>query len=200
VTIDPETWNTRAIRSYERAGFAKWRFLPRAELHEGEWRDVWLMVFGLPAPRVARLDELPFAELASVAQEAEVQGFEFVRKLISEYHSGANRFDKPGEALFAVYDDDGLIGVGGLNVDHYAHDPRVGRVRHVYVLASHRRCGAGRALVTAIMTSAMTSFDVLRLRTNTPEGARFYESLGFEQLKNDADATHSVRFGSAPLP
>jgi aminoglycoside 6'-N-acetyltransferase len=46
VTIDPETWNTRAIRSYEKAGFAKWRFIARAELHEGEMRDAWLMVFG----------------------------------------------------------------------------------------------------------------------------------------------------------
>jgi ribosomal protein S18 acetylase RimI-like enzyme len=49
------------------------------------------------------------------------------------------------------------------------------------VRASHRRRGVGRALVTAIMAAAMPSFDVLRLRTNTPEGSQFYESLGFDR-------------------
>jgi aminoglycoside 6'-N-acetyltransferase len=43
VVIDPETWNTRAIRSYEKCGFRKLRILPRHELHEGECRDSWLM-------------------------------------------------------------------------------------------------------------------------------------------------------------
>jgi aminoglycoside 6'-N-acetyltransferase len=200
VTIDPETWNTRAIRSYEKAGFAKWRFMPRAELHEGEMRDAWLMVFGLPAPRVVQLDELPLDAVEPLAHEATGQGLDFMRRLMDDYRSGANRFDKPGEALFGVYDESRLIGVGGLNIDAYANDPRISRVRHVYVLASHRRCGAGRALVTAIMSQAMHVFDVLRLRTNTREGAAFYESLGFDRLEDPSQATHAVRFGPVPAP
>lgn len=43
VTVDPEAWNTRAIRCYEKAGFRKVRLLPKHELHEGELRDCWLM-------------------------------------------------------------------------------------------------------------------------------------------------------------
>lgn len=197
VTIDPEVWNARAIRSYEKAGFAKLRFLPRAELHEGEMRDAWLMLYGLRAPRVARLDALPAAEIAPLVQEANAQGYDFVRRLAAEHASGANRFDGPGEALYGAYDGEALIGVGGLNVDHYAGDPHIGRVRHVYVLAAHRRTGAGRALLTALMSAAMTNFTTLRLRTNTLEGARFYEALGFAPLA-DRDATHAIDFAPAP--
>ncbi|MGK7927525.1 MAG: GNAT family N-acetyltransferase [Spirulina sp.] len=46
VIIDPETWNLRAIRVYEKAGFKKIKLLPQYELHEGKWQDSWLMEFG----------------------------------------------------------------------------------------------------------------------------------------------------------
>lgn len=44
VSIDPHLVNTRAIRTYEKAGFRKVQVMERAELHEGQWRDSWLMV------------------------------------------------------------------------------------------------------------------------------------------------------------
>ncbi|MBF2064204.1 MAG: GNAT family N-acetyltransferase [Calothrix sp. C42_A2020_038] len=43
IVIDPETWNTRAIHCYEKCGFVKVKLLPKHELHEGEYRDSWLM-------------------------------------------------------------------------------------------------------------------------------------------------------------
>jgi aminoglycoside 6'-N-acetyltransferase len=43
IVVDPQAWNARAIRSYEKAGFHKVRLLPQHELHEGELRDAWLM-------------------------------------------------------------------------------------------------------------------------------------------------------------
>jgi aminoglycoside 6'-N-acetyltransferase len=43
VVVDPETWNTRAIHCYEKCGFVKVKLLPKHELHEGEYRDCWLM-------------------------------------------------------------------------------------------------------------------------------------------------------------
>ncbi len=43
VYIDPQVTNARAIRCYEKCGFRKVKLLPRNELHEGEWRDGWLM-------------------------------------------------------------------------------------------------------------------------------------------------------------
>lgn len=43
VILDPHVGNLRAIRCYEKCGFRKVRLLPRHELHEGEYRDSWLM-------------------------------------------------------------------------------------------------------------------------------------------------------------
>lgn len=48
VTLDPHVDNPRAIRCYEKAGFRIVRLLPRHELHEGKWRDCWLMERAAP--------------------------------------------------------------------------------------------------------------------------------------------------------
>ncbi|GER71425.1 N-acetyltransferase [Weizmannia acidilactici] len=45
VVMDPQTWNVRAIRCYERCGFQKIKRLPKHEWHEGELRDCWLMEY-----------------------------------------------------------------------------------------------------------------------------------------------------------
>ena len=44
VVIDPQVSNHRAIRCYEKCGFSKTKLLPKHELHEGEYRDSWLMM------------------------------------------------------------------------------------------------------------------------------------------------------------
>ena len=43
VYVDPHTDNERAIRCYEACGFQKAELLPQSELHEGTYRDCWLM-------------------------------------------------------------------------------------------------------------------------------------------------------------
>ncbi|WP_433747604.1 GNAT family N-acetyltransferase [Falsibacillus pallidus] len=43
VVMDPQTWNERAIRCYEKCGFKKVKLLPKNEWHEGEYRDCWLI-------------------------------------------------------------------------------------------------------------------------------------------------------------
>jgi aminoglycoside 6'-N-acetyltransferase len=45
LVMDPMTWNTRAIRCYEKCGYSKARILREHELHEGEYHDSWLMEF-----------------------------------------------------------------------------------------------------------------------------------------------------------
>ena len=44
ILIDPLVTNHRAIRCYEKCGFTKLKLLPKHELHEGAYRDAWLMV------------------------------------------------------------------------------------------------------------------------------------------------------------
>ncbi|WP_404433183.1 GNAT family N-acetyltransferase [Sutcliffiella horikoshii] len=43
IVMDPMTSNERAIKCYEKCGFHKVRVLPEHILHEGEYRDCWLM-------------------------------------------------------------------------------------------------------------------------------------------------------------
>jgi aminoglycoside 6'-N-acetyltransferase len=43
VVIDPQVWNTRAIRCYEKCGFAKIKLLREYKLHEGKYWNCWLM-------------------------------------------------------------------------------------------------------------------------------------------------------------
>lgn len=45
IVMDPQTWNERAIRCYEKCGFSKVKLLPKREWHEGEYRDCWLIEY-----------------------------------------------------------------------------------------------------------------------------------------------------------
>jgi GNAT superfamily N-acetyltransferase len=145
-----------------------------------------------------RLHELPPDGLADLVAESERLGFRFVRRLRDEWAAGVNRFDRPGEALFAASLDGRVVGVCGLNADPYASDPRVGRVRHLYVLVAYRRAGIGRRLVAEVVTAARGTFDRLRLRTDDPDAARFYERLGFRPRAGLEHCTHALELTRAP--
>ncbi len=45
IVMDPQTWNLRALRCYEKCGFRKIKLLSNHELHEGKYRDCWLIEF-----------------------------------------------------------------------------------------------------------------------------------------------------------
>ncbi|MDQ0112359.1 GNAT family N-acetyltransferase [Paenibacillus harenae] len=47
IVMDPQAWNARAIRVYEKSGFVKIKLLPKHELHEGEYRDCWLIEYNV---------------------------------------------------------------------------------------------------------------------------------------------------------
>jgi GNAT superfamily N-acetyltransferase len=128
--------------------------------------------------------------VAPLITESEQAGLRFVRRLAEEWASGRNRFDRPGETMFGALMDGRLVGACGLNIDPYADDPRVGRVRHLYVLRAHRRLGIGRQLVGAVVAAAHGPFATLRLSTANPAAARLYESLGFRPHPGDAHCTH----------
>lgn len=146
------------------------------------------------AVRIVRCRELP-AGFEEMLAEATAEGFSFVGRLHREWESGVNRFGAAGEAFFAACEASALAGVCGLSVDPYAGDPRVGRVRHLYVLPCHRGRGAGAALVRAVVAEATAHFSLLRLRTR--QAAPFYEQLGFSRA-DGGEATHALRlYGAA---
>jgi GNAT superfamily N-acetyltransferase len=139
---------------------------------------------------IRRLGQLHPDHFSGLLGESEVSGYRFLRRVANEWESGANRFTRPGEALFAAEIDDRLAGVCGLSIDPYLRDDRVGRVRNVYVLAEYRRQGIGRQLVEASISAARGHFDRLRLRAEEPGPARLYESLGFLACSGNPDCTH----------
>ncbi len=145
---------------------------------------------GRPDVTVQRLDELPATEAMVLTTESEEAGHGFVRRLVDEWRSGANRFDRPGEALFGAWSRSALVGVCGLNVDPYAGTDDVGRVRHLYVALAHRRLGTGQLLVGAVIDAAQGRFRRLRLRTSNPAAAQLYERAGFRRIDGEADCTH----------
>lgn len=45
IVMDPQAWNERALRAYEKNGFIKKKYLEKHEWHEGEFRDCWLIEY-----------------------------------------------------------------------------------------------------------------------------------------------------------
>lgn len=45
IVMDPQAWNERALRVYEKDGFVKKKYLQSHEWHEGEYRDCWIMEY-----------------------------------------------------------------------------------------------------------------------------------------------------------
>lgn len=126
---------------------------------------------------------------APLAAEARSEGYRFVDRLETEWRSGANRFEAPGECLLGIATADDLLAVGGINVDPFLQDGQTGRLRHLYVRTGRRRQGAGGLLVATLVTAARTHFMRIRLRTDNPEAARLYERAGF-RATDSSDATH----------
>ena len=142
----------------------------------------------------------PDPDLGALVAESEQAGLRFVRRLVEEWASGANRFDRPGEALFGAWVDGRLVGVCGLNADPYTSEARVGRVRHLYVLSSFRRRGVGRRLIAEVIRVARGPFDTLRLRTENSSAAQLYEALGFRRADRATDCTHVLDLAPAAPP
>jgi ribosomal protein S18 acetylase RimI-like enzyme len=148
--------------------------------------------------RIERLNDLTSGLVAELLSENESFGSRIVRRLVEEWGNGTNRFDRPGEALFGAWVNGRLVGVCGLNVDPYAGNERVGRVRHLYVLSAFRRSGVGRQLVVHVIQAARGRFDDLRLRTNNPAAARLYQTLGFRSCDDGGDYTHVAKLAASP--
>src|SRR6188768_3707864 len=97
------------------------------------------------APPVV-LDGSRLELFTALLEASETEGYDFVRRVIDQWANGANRFERPGEAPLGSFAGEQLIGVCGLMRDHYLDDPRVARLRNVYVLPGLRGQGVGAAL------------------------------------------------------
>jgi GNAT superfamily N-acetyltransferase len=135
-----------------------------------------------------------FAELAA---DAVADGQKLLEVLREDWDSGALRFDRPGEALYAAHAGEALLGLCGLTRDPYLKDGSAARVRRLYVRRAARRHGAGRALLGAVVAGA-TLGGWSRLRVRAPVASfAFYEACGFLRAVGEPAATH-VRLLTPP--
>jgi GNAT superfamily N-acetyltransferase len=141
---------------------------------------------------IERIESLPIDRLGALAMEAEATGFRGLSRLLGEWQSGRNRFDRPGETLFIATDHGCVVGVCGLNRDPYLSDPTVGRIRHLYVAVAHRRTGIGSRLVGGIVGAARGHFARLRLRTDNLDADAFYLCLGFLPVTGEPACSHQL--------
>ena len=128
---------------------------------------------------IRRLADLQMQEIVPLVERSLAEGHTLVQRLVEEWRSGTNRFDRLGEALYGAYGGTALVGVGGRNVDPFRGDPAIGRVRHLYVLPDWRRRGVARAMMAPVIAEARGHFIALTLRTRNPAADRFYRELGF---------------------
>jgi GNAT superfamily N-acetyltransferase len=145
---------------------------------------------------IVRLTDFSTDRLIDLLIESEASGYQFVRRVVNEWQSGVNRFSRPGEALFAAQTGGRIIGVCGLSIDPYLDNPRIGRIRNVYVLAQYRGRGIGRRLVERAIAAARDHFNLLRLREEEAGPARLYESLGFHPCRGVSNCTHIMDWQS----
>ncbi len=103
--------------------------------------------------RIQKVVDLQIDTLNEMLLESKSNGFNAISRLITDWTSGSNRFDRPGEALFLAQEADRCIGTCGLNLDPYAQSVTVGRIRRLYVLSDYRRQSIGRSLEQMIQTA-----------------------------------------------
>nr|WP_140417254.1 GNAT family N-acetyltransferase [Bacillus cereus] len=118
-------------------------------------------------------------EIHHLVQESKEEGFNFLTKLVNEYESEVNTFNKTGECLYGMFQEEMLIGIGGLNQDPYTEDNKIGRLRRFYISKDYRRIGLGNLLLNRLLSHAEKYFQIVILHTDTKQGDAFYIANGF---------------------
>ena len=122
------------------------------------------------------------ARFAALREEARGDGHRMLDTLAAEWASGATRFDRPGEALYAAYADNVLAGIGGLTLEKAIAGAL--RARRFYVRIAHRRDGIGRALAERLLEDARRTGRTVT--ANAAAGSEaFWEALGFVPDRRD---------------
>lgn len=149
--------------------------------------------------RIRKAVDLQVDALSEILLESKSSGFNAISRLVADWTSGSNRFDRPGEALFLAQQVDRCIGTCGLNFDPYAKSAKVGRVRRLYVLSHYRRQGVGSRLVKQVISEACSNFEWLHVRTDSLSGDLLYRSLGFIPDLTSETVTHKLQLKASNI-
>lgn len=139
---------------------------------------------------IQQIEELIKYEHDYLVQESKEEGFNFLIKLKSEYKNKTNTFNKTGECLYGIFQEEKLIGIGGLNEDPYSENNKIGRLRRFYISKDYRRIGLGNLLLKQLLSHAEKYFKVVVLHTDTKQGDTFYIANGFVKGKLFKGSSH----------
>ncbi|MBO1583101.1 GNAT family N-acetyltransferase [Bacillus sp. XF8] len=143
--------------------------------------------------QLKQIESLSQVGITHLVEESKKEGFNFLIKLVNEYRNKTNTFNKKGECLYGVFQDEVLIGIGGINQDPYMKAKVVGRLRRFYISKAYRRKGIGNLLLRKILSDAKEHFQTVVLYTDTKQASQFYISNGFMKSEGYQGATHYLR-------
>lgn len=142
---------------------------------------------------IREIDDLNTVDVSKLVEESEAEGYRFLRRLVNQYEDGTNTFNKEGEVLYGVWDQqDRLVAIGGLNRDPYSDKSGVGRLRRFYISERARRQGIGTKLLKEIINHGRPYFKEIVVRTDSSIADAFYRANGFSGDLGLPEATHSM--------
>jgi len=142
---------------------------------------------------VLKVNHLDTQALKLLVEESAGEGFRHIKRMVNDFETGANTFDKEGEAIFVAYQSNDIVGICGLNQDPYLNSEEVARVRRLYVSQGVRRLGIGRMLMDSVIEEARRNYKMLVLRTDNSIADTFYRSIGFSTKYSSENYSHFLR-------
>ena len=124
--------------------------------------------------------------LQALKVEALADGHRHIDRLINDFQSGKDRFDRPGEALVAAYLDGQLVGIGGVTQEPIDPTGHSLRMRRLYVALAARRQGIAQALARTLLDHALTTTRSIRVHAGNPDAAAFWEAQGYVPAEGQA--------------
>ena len=132
--------------------------------------------------------------ISELTRTAAAEGVRNVVRLVEDWESGAQRFDREGAALFAAYDGGALAGIGGVKPETAAGESAM-RMHRFYVHPAYRRLGIGNRIAREVMNHALTHASLLTCNARaSAAGPPFWEALGFARCDGNG-YTHIFRAG-----
>jgi GNAT superfamily N-acetyltransferase len=141
--------------------------------------------------RVKQISNLLHVDIFHLIVESKKEGFRFLGRLVEDYKNGTNNFNNPGEVVYGVFNEAGkVVAIGGLNIDPYTNENKIGRLRRFYVSENYRRKGIGKLLLEKIIYHAKNYYETLVLHTDTEQADKFYTTHGFTKETTFPKSTH----------
>jgi GNAT superfamily N-acetyltransferase len=126
--------------------------------------------------------DLKEQDIKHIEDMAKKEGYNLINRLVTDYDSGENKFDREGEKLIGFVMDDMIVALCGLNIE--PTNIQYGRIRRLYVLPAYRNQGIGTELVNHLIEYARHYYKGVVVNIGNLPVNHFYESIGFNSANN----------------